>query len=146
MVKTQIIPADLRISGTASDGTILLEKKKQRRRRFKTSAKTRARIRTAARKFKLPVLTGAAVALPVIDAIQSAKGLPDATSKLRQFSKSIVRSYTGLDFTPDGVKFDFGAALRGWGPLIGIGILKKTPFLRGVQRMVAKLGFPVSFS
>lgn len=129
----------------AGDGKPYMQKKKRRRRRYKLSAKRRAQLRTAARRVKVPVLTGAAVGIPVIDALNYSKGRR-GMARLNYFLARLFESFTGVYIDPrgTGATFRYQGAARGLVPLVVVTVLKRFRLFSGLNRILSRYRLPVT--
>lgn len=148
--KLKVIPAGMKVL-ELPDGSWALQKKTRRRRRYKMSAKQRKKIAAAARRFKIPVLTAAALAPTALAAAQDFQfGLQQGgvIRGLNGALASILASFTGIVYKIDQNKVEFqpNLMLRGLVPFAGVTLIKKTGILKGAQRQVSRLKLPISLS
>lgn len=116
------------------------------RRKFKTPAKTRKKIAAGLRRVKWPVLTIAAVGLPLGMAVTNAGGLNRIFSAegFKLFSNSMVAYYTG--FSPLEKNWDMGRLMYGLGPLLGVVAVRRLGVFRGVNNQLARMRIPLRLS
>lgn len=143
MVTFKQLPPNTRIV-TQVGNELVLTKKKRSVRRFKTSKKTRDKISRAARKFKIPIITGAAIALPLAIAITEGMKPAANSEKVKAFSRNILNSYTGIDIVERNFKLSRMAT--GTLPLIGAMIARRSGLFKGANRALSRLKVPVSLS
>lgn len=119
---------------------------KGRRRRFKLPAKTRNKIAASARKIKIPVLTIAINAPPIVEAGRFALGIdtPNAPFKDRmRWSFNALRPYHGIQLQPDGrALFDIRKMWATGANLLLTG-LKRTGVFRPANLVLAKSKIPL---
>lgn len=116
-------------------------------RRFKTPAKTRKRIAAGLRRMKFPMLTIAAIGIPVGTAVTQAGGLTNVFTLggFRQFGSSLLGSYTG--FNPiSGTKFDIRRLGTGLAPLVALIAIRRLGVFRGVNNQLARMRIPLRLS
>ena len=119
----------------------MLQKSKQSRKRYKTPAKVRRRIAAGIKRFKVPVLTTAALIAGTWQPIQYAMN-----GAWQQAGIMLLRNYTGVDATPGNVHFKFRYLLNGLVPLLGVGIVRKTGVFRSVNATLARNKIPLRLS
>jgi len=118
------------------EGTKLVQKSKQRRKQYKTPKAARQKIAAAARRAKIPLLTGGALAIGTIPALQLfARGAWNAGGN------QLVMNYTGFS-TYDG-SFRFRRLGKGLLPLLAIMLVNRTGILKPVNQKLAKMRIPL---
>jgi len=120
---------------------------KSRSRRFKLPAKTRKKMAASARKFKVPVLTIAAVGVPTALAVEHAGGLTAAistTSGFKRFGSRMLQFYTGFNPAANaGSRFNIRDAAVGLGPLAALTFIRRMGLFKGVNQTLARSRVPV---
>lgn len=139
--KLKVLPKGHRIIETSHGNYI--QKQKQRRTRYKTPKATRDRMRAAARRFYLPVLTASAVGYPTILAWRNAAGY-EGIDKLGEFGGSMLAYYTG--FYPKTGDFKFKRLSHGLFPLLAVMLIRRTGVFKGANQALAKAKVPLRLS
>jgi len=143
----KIIPSGYTVRDVG--GKTFLQKKRRSRKRYKLSKKTRDKISRNARKFKLPILTGAALALPAMDAWNDAANNAPKTvqGRVSKFSRRIVANYTGIYLDDTGkVNFNWRHAAKGLLPLAAVMGAKRLGIFKGANKALASAKIPVRLS
>lgn len=135
-----------RISGR--DRVIVLPNNKialtsKSRRRYKMSAKARRAMAAARKRFYVPILTSAAVGVPVWFAWQNAKSY-SGSEKLAEFGGSLLAYYTG--FYPKTGDWKFKRLQYGLIPLGILVAVKKIGLFKGVNQVLARAKVPLRLS
>jgi len=142
------IPPGYRIKNVAIDGkptSVLVAKR--RTKKFKLPAKTRKKIAASARKFKVPLLTGTALAIPAVSAYNTSQIYARPEKKVMAAAAEILASYTGIYALPDKkIEFRADKLLQGAAPLLGVWALKRSGIFRGANRTLARSRIPVRLS
>ena len=129
-----------------------MQKKKRSRRRYKLSAKHRKKLAAAARKFKFPILTIGANAIPIMNAIRvfsnnSLRYIARTPEVQAILFNGVVSPYLGVKIVPRGESFDaqFAPAelLKGLAPNVLLALMKRQRFYQAANRFISKLGLPV---
>jgi len=136
-------------------GKTFMQKKKRSRKRFKMSKKHRDKLARAAKKFKFPVLTIGANAIPILNAIRVFSRWPlrqighDPAVQATLFN-GVVSPYIGIKIAPVGETFKAsfapGELLKGLAPNVLLSLVKKQRWYQGANRLLSKLGLPVGLS
>jgi len=115
---------------------------KRRTKRFKTPLKVRKKIAAAARRFKLPILSVAAVGFPIGIAINKVGGIQGLFSAhgIETASASILRSFTGFD--PRTGSFSWEALGEGLLPATAVFVINKLGVLRPINRALGRTRMP----
>ena len=124
---------------TGADGKAYLTGKS--RRRYKTPAAVRRKIAAGARRFKIPVLTTAAVAAGTWQPIQLLM-----QGQGQEAGRVLLRNYTGVDIQDGSAQFKFRYMLNGIVPLLVVGIVRKTGVFKQVNTTLAKSKIPLRLS
>lgn len=133
----QVIPRGFSVVNKG--GTNFITPKARKKKRGLSKAQ-KQRIRTAAKKTRIPILTILANSPAIIggaswivDKNVGAQSIFPPEVKARTLWNSTMKFYTGLELKNQGglsgplqfSKFDFGALLLGWLPNIGLQVIKK---------------------
>jgi len=143
----KIIPSGYSVKNV--DGKTYLQKRRRSRKRYKLSKKTRDKISRNARKFKLPILTGAALALPAMDAWNDAANNAPKTvqGRVSKFSRRLIANYTGFYLDDLGrVSFNWRHAAKGLLPLAAVMGAKKIGIFKGANKALGSAKIPVRLS
>lgn len=135
------IPRGFRLQETTA-GTFLVPKSKKGK--SKMPKEQRDRIRAAARKMKVPLLTAAAIGVPVFSAMKFAKEQGgDFQRKAFMFSREILSSYTGIQVSSDGTTtFKLERMQKGLLPLAILTGVKRLGIFRGANTGLTKARLP----
>lgn len=138
----------------------LIEKIKSSRRKFKLSAKTRAKISAAAKKTKWPVATILVNTIPIVqtvgwafDKVEGPTGGWHWTNKAAGLFNAAVTPYVGVKFVHGGQgviapSFDSSEMYKGLLPnaiLLGAKYLAPGVFRR-INKLVSRMKLPISIS
>ena len=143
----RVIPKDKTILET-SKGPVLVHKK-QRRRRYKTPKAVRQKIAASSRRFKIPILTTAAIGIPFFTALDKAGGMNNlfTRSGMFKFSREMLASYTGVFIEGGGgVVFAPQLMLRGLVPIAMVAIINRLGILKPANQKLAKTRIPLRLS
>ena len=115
-------------------------------RKYKTPAKVRGRIAAGLRRFKAPLLTIAAIGIPIGTAMTAAGSFNAIFSRggFIRFGDSLMRSYTG--FSPVKSNFDIRRLGTGLAPLVVLMAVKRFGVFRGVNNQLARMRIPIRLS
>ncbi len=151
----KIIPSGFRVI-TLPNGTAALQKTKRSRRKFKLPEQTRAKIATAARKIKIPVLRLGANIIPLTEGFMALQDLARANSpaarkfQLGETFNALVSPYVGVkaQWTGSQNKMVFAPMelVKGLLPNIMVSWINKSGILRGANQALAKTKLPVRLS
>lgn len=129
-------------------GKAYAQKKKRTRRRYKLSKAQRQKISTAAKKFRLPVLTIGANIVPIFGAFDFITNIMPQNltpnHKVVSLWNRTIKYYTGITLTLDGQgnpaysHWRLGDAALGLGPNIILGAVKGAGMFRNQRRQAAK--------
>lgn len=134
---------------------VYLQKKRRSRKRYKLSKKHRDKLSRAAKKFKLPVLTIGANAIPIMNALRvfsrnSLRYIAETPAVQATLFNGVVAPYLGVKITPTGDSFDAhfapGELLKGLAPNVLLALLKRQRIYQAANRFISKLGLPVGLS
>lgn len=126
----KMLPKGMKII-TGPDGRSYQTPKTRSRKKFKTPAKVRAKMASAARRIKVPVLTLSALGVGTIPAFQLG-----FSGNWAGAGDLILRNYTG--FSVDG-SFRFGRMASGLLPLGMVFLINKTGILKPVNKKLASI-------
>jgi len=119
------------------NGKVALQSKG--RRRYRLSASKRKRIAASLRRFKLPVLTTAAIAVGTWEPLKFAAG-----GDFQRAGKWLMRNYTGFDLDAKNWKFN-----RLWGgllPIIAVVAINRSGLLKHANQKLARMRIPLRLS
>ena len=145
--KLKTLPAGHKIIETAHGNYI--QKQKKRKRTYKMPKAQRQKIAAAARRFKFPILTGAAVGLPIIISVDKAGGMSNlfTRSGMFKFSREMLASYTGVFIEGGGgVAFVPHLMLRGLVPIAIVAAVNRLGLLKTANQKLAKTRLPLRLS
>lgn len=131
------------------DGKMYQQEKKRSRRSYKTPAKIRKKMAAAARRAKFPLLTMAAVGLPVFYSVGQAGGFNQLFSRRGGFNflRYMLASYTGVMIYDGGTaRFEPQRMLFGLVPAAAVFGINKTGILKPVNQKLAKMKIPLRIS
>lgn len=116
------------------------------RRQYKTPAKTRKRIAAGLRRIKLPLLTMAAVGIPIGTAITRAGGMGRvfSTAGFTAFGNSLIMSYTG--YSPVAKNWRLERLMEGLLPLGALMVVRRLGVFRGVNNQLTRMRVPFRLS
>lgn len=116
------------------------------RKKYKTPAKVRRKMATAARRVKFPLLTIGAISVPVFGAVTHAGGVSRLASAdgFKKFGSYLVSRYTG--FYPIDGSFNFARLGEGLAPLLAVFALNRSGVLKPVNSKLAKMRIPLRLS
>ena len=117
------------------------------RRKYKTPLAVRKKQALARKKFKVPVLTTAALAVPIMDAFDAGNGVVHSLSTkegFSEFSNTLVANFTG--FAPKQRVFSSKRLFVGLGPLLAVWLVKKTGVFKSVNQSLARSRVPIRLS
>ena len=116
------------------------------RRRYKTSAATRKKRAAALRRFKIPVLTTAAVGIPLFTALGRAGNI-GSVSGLKTFGREYLSYYTGVYINEGGgATFSFSRLATGVVPLVAVVIARRFGIFKGVNQQLGRMKIPLRLS
>lgn len=150
------IPSNVNLLPQSTSTKLIVQKKKVSRRRFKLPAKTRARMRTAARRIKIPVLSVGANIVPVVQGadwfmnIAIKPGIAPRSKALTGFN-AIMSPYTGVQMFPTGVT-GIGVRLapaelaKGLLPNAIVWGIRKLGIFKSTNARLSKMRIPISLS
>lgn len=111
------------------------------RRRYKTPAAVRKKIAAGARRFKIPILTTAAVAAGTAQPIMMLlQGNP------QEAGRTLLRNYTGVDIQDGSATFRVQYLLQGVVPLLAVALVRRTGIFKKANTMLAKSKIPFRLS
>lgn len=145
----QIIPGGYKV--LSKKGNKLTLMRKVRHRVHKLSKKVRDAMSAARRRFKIPLLSGAAVAIPGLQAIESANkyGGISNINGLKVGLANLLASYTGFYFDPLGGSkptWSLWNLMRGAGTLLAVKLTKRFGIFKGVNSMLTQNKIPVALT
>ena len=132
------LPPRTRIVMGADGKTYLTGKS---RRRYKTPAAVRKKIAAGARRFKVPVLTTAAVAAGTWEPIKNL-----VQGNAQEAGRILLRNYTGVDIQDGSASFNFRYMLNGLVPILVVGLVRRTGVFKKVNTTLAKSKIPLRLS
>ena len=142
--KLKTLPAGHRIIETAHGNYI--QKQKRSRKTFKMPKAQRQKIAAAARRFKFPILTAAAIGVPLAFSIAAAQrhGGLFSTEGAKWFGSNMLAYYTG--FAPMTQDFEAKRLMYGLVPLIATMVLRRSGITKAPNAMLAKMRIPLRLS
>lgn len=148
-----LIPANERLVEVG--GKLFRKRVRRGRKGPKLSKKHRDSIARAAKKFKVPVLTIGANAIPIMNGIRVFATWPmrqiatDAAVQAQLFN-GVVSPYLGLEIQPSGTSFKAnfapGRLIEGLVPNALLKLMKSQRILQAVNKQFNKLGLPVGLN
>lgn len=116
------------------------------RRRYKQSAATRKKRAAALRRFKIPVLSTAAVGIPLFTALGRAGSL-NSVAGWANFGREYLSYYTGVYIAEGGgATFSFSRLATGAVPLLAVVIARRFGIFKGVNQQLGRMKIPLRLS
>jgi len=143
--KLKVIPSGYRVIDTPA-GTFL-QKKTRRTRQYKLSKAKRQALSRASRRFKVPVVTSAAIIVGMHEPVAWLHKHNYNKTGWRGFGTLTLRNYTGIWINQEGeVKFQPKHALKGAGSLFLTYLLRRSGITKPVNRMLTRMRIPITLS
>jgi len=126
------------------NGKVALQSKG--RRKYKLSASKRKRIAASLRRFKLPVLTTAAVAYPLFSAVGAAGGINNVftANGSKRFGGYLLAAFTGFDLATG--RWNIRSLQYGLLPVAAVMLINKSGILKPVNQKLARMRIPLRLS
>lgn len=150
------IPHNVNVLPQSTSTKLIVQKKKQSRRRFKTSAAVRKRISTGLRRFKFPVLSAGANLIPVVQTVDWVMkvavnpAFPPRDKAVLGWNAAMA-PYTGVKMIPVGsteIKpvLALGELGKGLLPNVIVWGIRKLGIFRSLNAKLSRSRIPISLS
>lgn len=142
-----VVPPGFRVGTAVIDGEATsVFVKKTSRKGYKTPKKTRDRIRARMKEIRIPVLSVAANAVPIMQTVGAVSNLiknPSNHGLQRATVNAILAPYTGILFYSTGPTFKAEEMLKGTVPNLIVFGINKLGIFKSLNQKIARTRLPV---